>query len=26
MAQGEKREEVKCILIEAGFNPVFAGG
>ena len=24
--QGDKREEVKRILIEAGFNPVFAGG
>ena len=24
--QGEKREEVKRILIEAGFKPVFAGG
>lgn len=24
--QGDKREEVKIILTEAGFNPVFAGG
>ena len=24
--QGDKREEVKAILSEAGFNPVFAGG
>jgi len=24
--QGDKREEVKRILTEAGFNPVFAGG
>ena len=24
--QGDKREEVKHILIEAGFKPVFAGG
>jgi len=24
--QGDKREEVKRILIEAGFKPVFAGG
>ena len=24
--QGDKRDEVKRILIEAGFNPVFAGG
>ena len=24
--QGENREEVKRILLEAGFNPVFAGG
>lgn len=24
--QGDKREEVKQILIEAGFRPVFAGG
>ena len=24
--QGDKREEVKRILIEAGFRPVFAGG
>jgi len=24
--QGDKREEVKRILIEAGFSPVFAGG
>tara|TARA_B110000438_G_scaffold127759_1_gene124118 strand:- start:988 stop:1419 length:432 start_codon:yes stop_codon:yes gene_type:complete len=24
--QGDKREEVKSILIEAGFKPVFAGG
>jgi len=24
--QGDKREEVKAILVEAGFNPVFAGG
>lgn len=24
--QGDKREEVKRILFEAGFNPVFAGG
>ncbi|MEO1833550.1 MAG: translation initiation factor [Akkermansiaceae bacterium] len=24
--QGDNREEVKRILIEAGFNPVFAGG
>ncbi len=24
--QGNKREEVKRILIEAGFKPVFAGG
>lgn len=24
--QGDKREEVKAILIEAGFQPVFAGG
>ncbi len=24
--QGDKREEVKRILIEAGFEPVFAGG
>ena len=24
--QGDKREEVKRILEEAGFNPVFAGG
>jgi translation initiation factor 1 len=24
--QGDKREEVKRILIEAGFQPVFAGG
>lgn len=24
--QGDKREEVKSILLEAGFNPVFAGG
>jgi len=24
--QGDKREEVKRILSEAGFNPVFAGG
>lgn len=24
--QGDKREEVKKILIEAGFKPVFAGG
>jgi translation initiation factor 1 len=24
--QGDKREEVKRILIEEGFNPVFSGG
>lgn len=24
--QGDKREEVKALLIEAGFQPVFAGG
>ena len=24
--QGDKRDEVKRILLEAGFNPVFAGG
>ncbi len=24
--QGDKREEVKRVLIEAGFNPVFTGG
>ncbi|MCS5589619.1 MAG: translation initiation factor, partial [Candidatus Thioglobus sp.] len=24
--QGDKREEVKRILIKAGFKPVFAGG
>jgi len=24
--QGDKREEVKRILTEAGFNPVFSGG
>ena len=24
--QGDKRDEVKRVLIEAGFNPVFAGG
>ena len=24
--QGDKREEVRQILVEAGFNPVFAGG
>ena len=24
--QGDKRDEVKRILTEAGFNPVFAGG
>lgn len=24
--QGDKREEVKRILIEAGFKPVLAGG
>ena len=24
--QGDKREDVKRILIEAGFKPVFAGG
>ena len=24
--QGDKREEMKRILIEAGFKPVFAGG
>jgi translation initiation factor 1 len=24
--QGDKREEVKRILTEAGFQPVFAGG
>jgi len=24
--QGDKREEVKAILVEAGFNPVFSGG
>ncbi len=24
--QGDKREEIKRILTEAGFNPVFAGG
>lgn len=24
--QGDKREEMKRILTEAGFNPVFAGG
>ena len=24
--QGEKREEVARILVEAGFRPVFAGG
>ena len=24
--QGDKREEVKRILIDAGFNPVFSGG
>jgi len=24
--QGDKREEVKRVLAEAGFNPVFAGG
>lgn len=24
--QGDKREEVKAILIKAGFNPVFSGG
>jgi translation initiation factor 1 len=24
--QGDKREEVKRILMDAGFNPVFAGG
>ena len=24
--QGDNRDEVKRILIEAGFNPVFAGG
>ena len=24
--QGDKREDVKAILVEAGFNPVFAGG
>ncbi|MDA0765553.1 MAG: translation initiation factor [Verrucomicrobia bacterium] len=24
--QGDKREEVQRILIEAGFKPVFAGG
>jgi translation initiation factor 1 len=24
--QGDKREEMKCILTEAGFKPVFSGG